>query len=533
MLQIAGLIEDLTVTARFLTGLPGYLRKPFSISRAKAVIEERFRARERNLVNQFRSRVIGRSSSPYWPLLREAGIELGDLEQLVSREGVEGSLYTLLKAGVYLTVDEFKGRQPVRRGQLEFWVRNSGLVSPTATVHGISQSSGSGGPRTAVPIDLASVYDHAVNTLVTLDCHGGSRWSHSHWGRPGGTSVTNQVEFSLGGNPPRKWFTPVPTSGPSVHPRYKWGSHAMRCAGRVGGIHFPPPTLCSLEDPSQLLHWAQTEVFSGRTPHIWTFASSAVRACKVALESGLSLEGVVFTGGGEPTTPQRRATVERSGARILPRYGTTETDIVAFACANPVDSDEQHFLHDRLALIELGADHLVPGIPATGLMVSSLLPSAPITLINVSLGDRAKVNQRDCGCPLQAFGWKTHLSRILSFEKLTAGGTTLFDSDLIGLLEVDLPSRFGGGPTDYQLVEGETIDGEAEVRLLVHPDLGPIDPELLKEFFHSRMARKGEGEKLMEMFWKSSGFLKIERGNPYRTSSGKIPHIHRRLSSTE
>ena len=34
-------------------------------------------------------------------------------------------------------------------------------------------------------------------------------------------------------------------------------------------------------------------------------------------------------------------------------------------------------------------------------------------------------------------------------EKLNAGGMTFLDTDIVRLLERDLPARFGGGPTDF------------------------------------------------------------------------------------
>ncbi len=55
------------------------------------------------------------AGSQYQPLLRWAGCEYGDLEKLVTRDGVEGTLQALFRQGVYLTVDEFKGRRPVIR----------------------------------------------------------------------------------------------------------------------------------------------------------------------------------------------------------------------------------------------------------------------------------------------------------------------------------------------------------------------------------------------------------------------------------
>ena len=47
-----------------------------------------------------------------------AGFELADIRRLVEDLGLEEALERLYDAGVYVTQDEFKGRQPIRRGAL-------------------------------------------------------------------------------------------------------------------------------------------------------------------------------------------------------------------------------------------------------------------------------------------------------------------------------------------------------------------------------------------------------------------------------
>jgi hypothetical protein len=37
--------------------------------------------------------------------------------------------------------------------------------------------------------------------------------------------------------------------------------------------------------------------------------------------------------------------------------------------------------------------------------------------------------------------------------------------------------RFGGGPTDYQLLEDEGDDGLPGITLLVHPAVGPLNAD--------------------------------------------------------
>ena len=113
------------------------------------------------------------------------------------------------------------------------------------------------------------------------------------------------------------------------------------------------------------------------------------------MKAGVDLRGARFTMGGEPTTPARRAAVEAAGAVALPRMGATETDILSFACAHPQAADDMHFLDDRHALIQPGPCRGMPGIPDDAMLVTSLLDTAPLMLVNVCMGDRATLVRRD------------------------------------------------------------------------------------------------------------------------------------------
>lgn len=519
---LGGVSEDAVVAVRFLLGLPHFLRTPFTLEQARHVLRRRLDTREQSFL-ELVGRALSRPRNPYALLLRDAGCELGDLERLVRDEGVEGTCRILLRKGVYLTVDEFKGRRPTVRGNRTIDVRPADLLNPDAVVHGLAQSGGSRGSRTVVPIDFAFVADHAVNTHLTLDAHGGYRWRHAHWGVPGGTAVTNLLEFAKGGNPPVRWFTPVSPSARGIHPRYRIGARALRIASRVSGVPLPGPVHVSLDDPLPIAEWMSETLRTGRTPHLWTFASSAVLVAEAAGQAGIDLTGAYFTAGGEPTTRARKSAVERSGARILPRFGTTETDIFAYACARPEAPDEMHLLLDRHAVIQAEGEC---GFPRGALIVTSLLRSAPLLLLNVSLGDRAELGDRRCGCPLERLGWGTHISRARSYEKLTAGGITFLDTDVIHVLEEVLPGRFGGRPTDYQLLESEDKAGRPVVRLLVHPDVGSLDEHAVADEFLRSLGGGSEGRRMMELAWRSGDVFRVERRAPRRTASGKIQHLH-------
>ena len=54
---------------------------------------------------------------------------------------------------------------------------------------------------------------------------------------------------------------------------------------------------------------------------------------------------------------------------------------------------------------------------------------------------------------------------------MTGEGMTLIGTDMVRILEEDLPRRFGGSPLDYQLMEEEDERGFTRLSLVVSPDV--------------------------------------------------------------
>jgi hypothetical protein len=142
------------------------------------------------------------------------------------------------------------------------------------------------------------------------------------------------------------------------------------------------------------------------------------------------------------------------------------------------------------------------------------------------MGDQGTLAPSACGCPLEQLGWTTHLSGVRSREKLTAGGMTFYDADVVRVLEHLLPARFGGGPTDYQLLEDEADSGEPVVRLLVNPTVGPLDGDRVGETFLEAIAPGSGAERIMGTVWRDGRILRVERRAPLTAASGKILHLH-------
>ena len=104
--------------ATFATGLPGFFRQRITISQAEEAIKRGLEQRQAGFLELIRSRVYGDPTSPYRRLLEIAGCEFADFRDCVQHHGIEGALEQLARDGVYLTSEEFKGKQDVvRAGQ--------------------------------------------------------------------------------------------------------------------------------------------------------------------------------------------------------------------------------------------------------------------------------------------------------------------------------------------------------------------------------------------------------------------------------
>jgi hypothetical protein len=103
---------------------------------------------------------------------------------------------------------------------------------------------------------------------------------------------------------------------------------------------------------------------------------------------------------------------------------------------------------------------------------------------------------------------------------------TFLDSDIIDVLEKVLPSRFGGGPTDFQLFETEREDGSPVLKLLVSPSIGHVDPDVVREVFLDSISKGSDATQLMGLFWRNARLLEVERRPPLATPLGKILHLH-------
>jgi len=225
-------------------------------------------------------------------------------------------------------------------------------------------------------------------------------------------------------------------------------------------------------------------------------------------------------GAGEPPSEAKVNGIKRSGAHWIPHYAMTEIGVVAQGCVHPADGNDVHLLKDKVALIQYPRP-----LPGTDTNVNTfyfttLLPSTPKVMLNTEVDDFGEIEERHCGCPLEALGHTEHIRHIRSFSKLTAEGMTIHGPIMVHVLEEVLPSRFGGTPLDYQLVEEQDDQGFTRLNLLISPSV-PIDDE--KAVLEVVLRELGApAPNVAPTVWEQAQTLRIKRAQPIATARGKL-----------
>src|SRR3990172_7907523 len=148
-------LDDLTSAVCFLTKLPPLLRRTFTSEEVNALLRRDLERREGNFLDLARTAIFANPKSPFRKLLQHAGCEYPELENAVRKKGLEETLRELYRRGVFLTVEEAKGRQPVVRDRTSFHVAAEDLRNPRLKADIAVRTGGSRGRGTLVPIDFA------------------------------------------------------------------------------------------------------------------------------------------------------------------------------------------------------------------------------------------------------------------------------------------------------------------------------------------------------------------------------------------
>ncbi|OGQ82457.1 MAG: hypothetical protein A3F90_08695 [Deltaproteobacteria bacterium RIFCSPLOWO2_12_FULL_60_19] len=522
------IFADLKMYWRFARGLRSFLRHTLSLEEAKAIVRQRMADREKNFLRLVDHGIFGYRRSPYLPLLKLAGCEMGDIRNMVRSKGLEGTLRALRAAGVYITFEEFKGQEPIVRQGRVIPVHVHDFDNPYLSHYYQAETGGTTGAGTRVQIDLDHLAERASYDLLTYDAYGvldapAAMW---HGTLPDSTGISRILRRARTGRVVEKWFSL--TTGRDLRRSLKnrLATEYVILAGRLLGVPIPRPEPVSLDQAAMVALWAAKMLEAHGACLIHTLVSRAVRVCVAAQEKGLKLTGATFQFGGEPLTQAKMAAITRTGARCYPAYHFEEAGPVGIGCARPVDENDQHFLKDALALIQ--HPRQVPGADITvdAFHFTTLLPSAPKLMLNVESDDYGVVETRSCGCPFETYGFTEHLRDIRSFSKLTSEGVTLVGSEMVRILEEVLPAKFGGSPLDYQLMEEEDEQGFTRLNLLVSPKIEIADEAAVIETVLEALGRSSVAADLARAHWGQAKTLRVKRIEPIWTARGKLMPLH-------
>ncbi len=522
------MLTELYGTARFVAGLPRFLRQRPTDEAIRTRLQHDLEHRAENFLSMLQRAVFPFPDRPYARLFAHAGLDLGEVRRLVETEGLEGALTTLHGAGIFLSLDEFKGRRPIRRGSLEIETAARDFDNPLGRPGISATSGGSRSEGTRLNVDLTHYARDTLYIRLERDTHGLAGRPASMWRPPlpWGAGIKTMLCSARAGVPFDRWFAQYLTRFDRRGWKYAATTNAALIAARLAGCPIPFPEEVPLDRADIVARWlAEQKERRGSAGMLSCGPSAAIRACLAAEELGLDIADSVFLCGGEPLTERRHAAMRESGCGAVNRYAMVELGHIGLGCGRPKTVDEVHILLDKLALITRPR-RMADGSTVEVNVYTTLIPTPPRLLINLESDDYGTLERRSCGCLLGTLGYDLLFSGIRSYEKLTSEGLTFVGTDLIKLLEEVLPQRFGGHPGDYQFVEYETEEGLPRVELTISPRVGVLDEEEARRAVIDFLSHIPRADGAYGELWRQGGTLTVRRAEPKTTRAAKIQPLH-------
>jgi len=520
--------DDAKMYARFAVGLHKFLQQKITLEQARQVIRNNLANREDNFLRVLERGVYGYVDSPYLPLLKWAGCEYGDVEKLVCQDGLTAAVRKLRDEGVYITFEEFKGREVIKRGGREFPLGPQGFDNPYLSSCYVGETGGSTGAGTRVSHDLEHRAARIPLQMVSQDIHGILHMPRAIWRGmlPNAVGINNMISSGVMGNTPRKWFTPMLGSDLKPSLKYKMANAYIINVCRLHGVPVPKPERVPLDRADIIVRWMEKVLREEGAVQVAGGVSLSLRIAIAAKEMGVDLTGAVLSGGGEPPTEAKVNTITSTGARCLPSYHFSEAGAVGLACNNPIDCNDHHLIVDHLEVLQYPR-----AAPGTDVMVdafnfTTLLPTAPKILLNVEIDDYGIIEDRRCGCEWERMGFTRHVRGIRSFRKLTGEGMTLIGSDMERILDQVLPEKFGGSAQDYQLFEEEDEHGFTRRSIIVSPRVSLDDESAVVRAVLDELGKGNAFTDLARAFMAQANSLGVKRMEPVWTDRGKLMPLH-------
>jgi hypothetical protein len=501
-----------------------FLRDPITLAQAKCSVKLGLDNRRANFLGLVEENVFSNPTSPYLSLMQSAHCEMGDLEKMVSLEGLEQTLLTLRREGVYISFEEYKGRQPLVRNGQEICFRPGDLLNRNLTGVVSAETGGSTGTATKIGVHLHHIAAESAARLMAFEAHGLQNAPFAIWMGvfPDPSGPKNILRSVKHGLIPDRWFANVvPATSFKRRLKAQIYNQTIVLLGHLSGVPVPAAESLPLDQALVVAEWMSETLKSHGQCVVRGQVSKGVRVALAAEKAGMDLTGGVFLLSGEPLTPGKAGVIARAGAIAIPKYSFSEHGTIGIGCADPVCEDEVHVFQDLIEVIQFPRQ--VPGhdLVVDAFHWTSLSPTAPNILLNVESDDYGIMEKRVCGCMLGSCGFHKHLREIRSFQKLTGEGVTLVGSDALRALEEVLPARFGGSPLDYQLAEEEDDDGLTRVSLIIDPSVTIASEHDVIDAFV-----KATGYTDLRETWNVVDTLRVKRQVPTLTRRGKLMPLH-------
>jgi hypothetical protein len=508
-------------------GLRPFLKATLTLEGSKQVLMARLRNRESAFLDLMNRGVYKNPGSPYLKLIRLAGCEFGDLASAVSKNGIEATLKELMAGGVYLSWEEFKGKKDVVRGNTSFRLKEADLDNPLLPKYYQIQSSGSRSSGTKTTFDLSHRLAMSYYRLPLIKANNIGNFPVGLWYPilPALSGLVNALYQWKAGMPAQRWFSPVEERQVQSPFRHRLAMRFMIFGTRLWGGNIPRPEYTSLDNAIKVAQWIATVIKQSGGCILCCYVSLAVKVAQAAMENHLDIRGTHFVVGGEPLTDAKRQQIEASGALITSTYVISEIGLIGCSCSQSGATDEVHFLHDSIALIQNKRQVAQTDIFVNAFIFTALLASAPKILLNVENDDYGTIENKSCDCVLGRMGYNRHLQHIRSFSKLTGVGMTILGTNIVRILEEVFPSKFGGSAADYQLLEEEDSDGQTHISLIINPAVGPIDERSVTAVLLDELRRSPHPGKLTSGIWTQAKTIRVKRMLP-KVQMGKVMTLH-------
>lgn len=502
--------RDLRRLAALATALPRELRAPVSAAAARTRVMTWQATRGARLLDVLRDRVYADPRSPYRQLLEWAGCRYEDVAELVTCDGVDDTLQQLQRAGVYVTLDEFRGETPIVRGSRVLAVRPDDFDvherAPRGAVSG--RTSGSRFTPRRVTYSWPFIGDEAAHERLLYEAIGVADIPMVLWYPPPPSlaGIHNLLMDAKRGTPPSRWFSMLAAGDTGATRLGHAAPTVLQQLARMAGVHLPEVTHASLADVGQVL--------AALPPRgaLRGYASAVARVADEAVRSGRDLQGVTLFTGGEPLTEERQQRIAASGARVYGRYVTTEAGVLAGSTPCRGEPDDMHLYTSRVACI----------VRNEALLVTGLSGDANVVLLNTDLGDTGTMTQRTCTCLLGSLGLTTHVHGVRSLQRLTAEGMTV-SVHAFARAVTEAWTPFGVSTERVQLRATASEGGATQLQVAIDPDAGPLDESMLRAALLATLRTHGGALALAAGVWGAADTIHIRREPPRTTTGAKAP----------